>query len=50
MLGTIIGDLDGAAYEFKKFRRKDFTPLFHPEARYTGHTSCTTAVADAGYR
>ena len=47
MLGTIIGDIIGSAYEFKNCRIKDFTPLFHRDARYTDDTICTIAVADA---
>lgn len=47
MLGAIIGDIIGSVYEFKNLRRKDFEPLFHPEARFTDDTICTVAVADA---
>lgn len=47
MLGTIIGDIVGSVYEFKNHRSKDFSPLFHAEARYTDDTVCTVAVADA---
>ena len=47
MLGTIIGDIVGSAYEFKNHRSKGFSPLFHAEARYTDDTVCTVAVADA---
>ena len=47
MLGTIIGDIIGSVYEFKNFRRKDFEPLFHSDARFTDDTVCTIAVADA---
>jgi ADP-ribosyl-[dinitrogen reductase] hydrolase len=47
MLGTIIGDIIGSVYEFKNYRRKDFNPLFHPQARFTDDTVCTVAVADA---
>lgn len=42
MLRTIIGDLVCSAYEFKNFRRKDFTPLFHDEAPYTDNTIAAT--------
>ena len=42
MLRTIIGALVCSAYEFKNFRRKDFTPLFHDEAPYTDGTSAAT--------
>ena len=47
MLGTIIGDIVGSVYEFKNHRAKNFSPLFHAEARYTDDTVCTVAVADA---
>jgi ADP-ribosylglycohydrolase len=47
MLGTSIGDIIGSLYEFKNLRRKDFEPLFHPEARFTDDTVCTVAIADA---
>lgn len=47
MLGTIVGDIIGSVYEFKNLRRKDFEPLFHPEARFTDDTICTVAIADA---
>lgn len=47
MLGTVIGDIIGSVYEFKNHRRKNFTPLFHLQARFTDDTVCTVAVADA---
>ena len=47
MLGTLIGDIIGSVYEFKNLQRKDFAPLFHPQARFTDDTVCTVAVADA---
>lgn len=47
MLGTLIGDIIGSAYEFSHFKGKDFTPLFHPKAHFTDDTVCTVAVADA---
>jgi ADP-ribosyl-[dinitrogen reductase] hydrolase len=47
MLGAIIGDVVGAAYEKRNFRSKDFEPLFHQNARFTDDTVCTVAVADA---
>lgn len=47
MLGTLIGDIVGSAYEFSHFKGKDFVPLFHPNARFTDDTVCTVAVADA---
>lgn len=47
MLGAIIGDIVGSYYEFRHFKEKDFTPLFHPLAKFTDDTVCTIAVADA---
>jgi ADP-ribosylglycohydrolase len=47
MLGTLIGDIIGSAYEFSHFKGKDFAPLFHPKARFTDDTVCTVAVAAA---
>ena len=47
MLGAIIGDIAGSAYEFNNYRAKDFDPFFHPKARFTDDTVCTVAVADA---
>ena len=47
MLGSIIGDIVGSVYEFNNYRKKDFAPLFHPEAFFTDDTVCTVAVADA---
>lgn len=47
MLGAITGDIVGSAYEFKNYRSKDFSPLFHPDARFTDDTVCTVAIADA---
>lgn len=47
MLGTLIGDIIGSAYEFSNFKGKKFVPLFHPKARFTDDTVCTVAVADA---
>ena len=47
MLGTLIGDIVGSAYEFSHFKGKDFVSLFHPKARFTDDTVCTVAVADA---
>lgn len=42
MLETTIGDLAGSASDLKNLRRKDFTPLFHPEARFTDDTVAAT--------
>lgn len=47
MLGSIIGDIAGSAYEFNNYRAKDFEPFFHPKAAFTDDTVCTIAVADA---
>lgn len=47
MLGAIIGDIVGSAYEFNNYRRKDFEPFFHRKAFFTDDTVCTVAVADA---
>lgn len=47
MLGSIIGDIVGAAYEFDNYRNTDFEPFFHPKAFFTDDTVCTIAVADA---
>jgi hypothetical protein len=35
MLGTIIGDIAGSAYEFINYHAKDFQPFFHQKARLT---------------
>lgn len=47
MLGTIIGDIVGSTYEFKNFKSKIFSPLFHQNSKYTDDTVCTISVADA---
>ena len=47
MLGSIIGDIAGSAYEFANYRAKDFQPFFHQKARFTDDTVCTIAIADA---
>ena len=47
MLGAIIGDIVGSAYEFHNHRRTDFEPLFHLKAKFTDDTVCTIAIADA---
>lgn len=47
MLGSIIGDIVGAVYEFDNYRQTDFEPFFHPKAFFTDDTVCTIAVADA---
>ena len=47
MLGSIIGDIIGSAYEFHNVKTKDFT-LFPPAACFTDDTILTCAVAAAG--
>ena len=47
MLGAIIGDIVGSAYEFNNYRATNFSPFFHPECFFTDDTVCTVAVADA---
>lgn len=47
MLGTIIGDIAGSAYEFANYRAKDFQPFFHQKARFTDDSVCTVAIADS---
>ena len=47
MLGTIIGDIIGSAYEFSGYKEKAFSPLFHPKSRFTDDTICTVGVAQA---
>ena len=46
MLGAIIGDMIGSAYEFNNVKRKDF-PLWTADSRLTDDTVCTIAIADA---
>lgn len=45
MLGAIIGDIIGSAYEFNRVKTKDFE-LFIPGTMYTDDTVLTVAVAD----
>jgi len=47
VLGTIIGDIVGSAYEFSGHKSKNFTPLFHPKSRFTDDTVCTVGIAQA---
>ena len=47
MLCAIAGDIIGSVYEKRNLKRKDFFPLFHPQARFTDDTVCTVAIADA---
>lgn len=46
MLGAIIGDIVGSAYEFNPTNNYDFN-LFPADADFTDDTICTIAVADA---
>lgn len=45
MLGAIIGDMVGSAYEFNNIKTTDF-PLFSEESNYTDDTIMTMAIAD----
>lgn len=47
MIGAIIGDMVGSAYEFHPIKRKDFTPLFHKKCRFTDDTVMSLAVCHA---
>ena len=44
MLGAIVGDIIGSAYEFKNTKRKEFH-LFTPKSKFTDDTVMTLAVA-----
>ena len=44
MLGAIVGDIIGSAYEFNNTRRKEFH-LFTPKSKFTDDTVMTLAVA-----
>ena len=46
MIGAIIGDIVGSAYEFDNTFDYNF-PLFGPDRSFTDDTICTVAVADA---
>lgn len=46
MIGAIIGDIVGSAFEFEPIKSKDF-PLFSPESDYTDDSLMTLAVARA---
>ncbi len=46
MLGAIIGDIIGSAYEWNPVKTVDF-PLFSLQSRFTDDTVLTVAVADA---
>ena len=45
MIGAIIGDIVGSAYEWYSIKEKDF-PLFSEDCIYTDDTVMTIAVAD----
>lgn len=45
MLGAIIGDIVGSAYEFNNTKKKDFH-LFTPKSKFTDDTVMTLAVAE----
>ena len=47
MYGAILGDLIGAPWEFKRMRRKDFTPLIRPDTGITDDSIMTVAIADS---
>ena len=47
MLGTIIGDIIGSAYEFSGYKNKTFTPFFPTKSRPTNDTICTVGIAQA---
>lgn len=47
MLGSIIGDIAGSIYEWRRIKRKDFQPLLAADAFFTDDTVLTVAVADA---
>ncbi|MBF0432263.1 MAG: ADP-ribosylglycohydrolase family protein [Fibrobacteria bacterium] len=46
MLGAIVGDMIGSAYEFAPIKIKDFS-LFSSDSRFTDDTVLTVAVAQA---
>ena len=46
MLGAIIGDIVGSAYEFAPTNNYDFE-MFRPDSAFTDDTICTIAIADA---
>lgn len=46
MLGAIIGDIIGSAYEFRPHKSKEF-PLFSEKSEYTDDTIMTLAVANS---
>ena len=46
MIGAIVGDIVGSAYEFHNIKTKKF-PLFSPESRFTDDTVMSCAVAES---
>lgn len=46
MIGAIVGDIVGSAYEFHNIKTKKF-PLFSPESRFTDDTVMTCAAAES---
>jgi len=47
MLGSIIGDIAGSIYEWRRIKHKGFQPLLAEDAFFTDDTVLTVAVADA---
>ena len=47
MYGAILGDLIGAPWEFKRMKRKNFTPLIRPDTGITDDSIMTVAIADS---
>jgi ADP-ribosyl-[dinitrogen reductase] hydrolase len=47
MYGAILGDLIGAPWEFKRMKRKDFSPLIRPDTGITDDSIMTVAIADS---
>ena len=47
MYGAILGDLIGAPWEFKRMKRKDFTPIIRPDTGITDDSIMTVAIADS---
>lgn len=47
MLGGIVGDIVGSAYEKHNCKSKAFEPLFHADAKFTDDTVCIVAISEA---
>lgn len=47
MIGAIIGDIVGSAYEFAPIKTKDFSPLFHADAFFTDDSVMSLAICRA---